>query len=211
MPINYQVKQGDCISSIAFENGFFADTIWNHPSNAELKEKREDPNVLMPGDIVFVPDKRQKEVSEATNQVYKFRLKNVPAKLNLLVRYYNEPMKKEPYTLDIDGKKFEGQTDSEGKISISIPPDAKKGKLIVGGEDQQVEYNLDLGRLDPIDEIKGFKKRLQNLGYEVGEMNDEISEEFQNAVSLFETENELDRSGEINETNQNKLKEIYGR
>ena len=72
MPINHQVKQGDCISSIAFENGFFPDTIWNHPSNAELKKKREDPHVLLPGDMVFIPDKRPKEVSEPTNQVHKF-------------------------------------------------------------------------------------------------------------------------------------------
>lgn len=211
MATNYQVKQGDCISSIAFEHGFFPDTIWNHPQNKELKEKRRDPNVLMPGDIVFVPDKRPKEVSEPTNQVHKFRVKNVPAKLNLVVRHYNEPIKKEPYVLDIDGKKFEGQTDNEGKISISIPPDAKKGKLTVGEQGREIEYDLDLGRLDPINEVKGFKKRLHNLGYDVGEINDEFTEELRNAIFLFESDQDLDQSGEINETNQEKLKGIYGR
>jgi hypothetical protein len=37
MAINHEVEEGDCIYSIAFENGFFADTIWNHANNAELK------------------------------------------------------------------------------------------------------------------------------------------------------------------------------
>ena len=81
----HQVKQGDCISSIAEENGFFWETVWNHPENKELKELREDPNILFPGDIVFVPDIRPKEVSEPTNQVHKYQVKNAPAKLTLRI------------------------------------------------------------------------------------------------------------------------------
>lgn len=211
MAINYQVKQGDCISSIAFENGFFADTIWNHPNNAELKQKRKDPNVLMPGDVVFVPDLREKEVSEPTNQVHKFRVKNAPAKLNLVIKYYDEPLRKAPYILDIDGKKSEGKTDNDGKISISIPPNAKKGKLTVSEKGIQVEYVLDLGVIDPIDEVKGFKKRLQNLGYAVGKVDNEINEAFQSVIRAFETENKLEPTGEINDKNKNKLKELYGK
>lgn len=211
MSIRYEVKEGDCISSIAFEYGFFPDTIWNHPNNAELKKRRADLNTLMPGDEVFVPDKKLKEVSKPTNQVHKFRVKNVPAKLDLVVMHYGEPLKKEPYKLDIDGMKSEGQTDNEGKISISIPPNAKAGKLLVGQGEKQIEYDLDLGGLDPIDEVKGFKKRLHNLGYEVGKMDDEVSDVFKSAIRMFEAENKLKQTGEMDETNQNKLKEVYGR
>ena len=65
MAISYQVKEGDCLSSIAFEQGFFPDTIWNHSNNAVLKEKRKDPNVLMQGDVVFVPDREQDWVEQS--------------------------------------------------------------------------------------------------------------------------------------------------
>jgi hypothetical protein len=211
MPENYVVKQGDCISSIAFEKGFFPDTLWNHPNNKDLKEKRKDPNVLLPGDVVHVPDKRLKEVSHSTNQVHKFKVKNVPANLIVFLRYGGEPLKNEPYTLDIDGKVSEGKTDNEGRIRVPVIPNAEKGKLVVGEPGREINYTLDLANLDPIDEVIGFKKRLQNLGYSVGKVDNTVTPEFESAIRFFEAENKLEPTGEINETNKSKLKELYGR
>ncbi len=211
MAENYEVKQGDCISSIAFEKGFFPETLWEHPENKELKEKRKDPNILLPGDIVHVPDKKLKEVSHSTNAVHKFKIKNVPAYLNLVLNYGGEPLKNEPYTLEIDGKKSEGKTDGEGKIRVPIVPNADKGKLIVGDEGRQIEYTLDLANLDPIDTVIGFKKRLHNLGLAVGKLDNSISPEFVAAIRLFESSHDITVTGEMSDTTKNKLKEIYGR
>ena len=59
----YTVRQGDYLSKISSENGFFDHTIiWNHPNNAELKEKRQNPSVLYPGDQLFIPDKNERFV-----------------------------------------------------------------------------------------------------------------------------------------------------
>src|SRR5882724_13489186 len=103
MPINYKVEQGDCISSIAFEYGFYPDTIWNYPANSELKKKREDPNVLFPGDVVTIPDRRPIEFSKPTTARHKFRLKNIPAKLRLrLLTLEGQPRANEKYVLEID-------------------------------------------------------------------------------------------------------------
>jgi hypothetical protein len=79
------VQQGDCISSIAEEYGFFWRTIWNDPQNAELKRKRKDPNLLMPGDEIFIPDKTVKTETGATEQRHKFVKKGVPAKLRIKI------------------------------------------------------------------------------------------------------------------------------
>lgn len=91
MPTEHIVQAGDCIDSIAVRFGFFPDTLWKHGDNAELKEKRKDPNVLAPGDIVVIPDKRVKEESGATEQHHKFKRKGVPAKLRMKLMKPKEP------------------------------------------------------------------------------------------------------------------------
>lgn len=63
----YKVKQGDSICSIAFEHGLFPDTIWNDAKNSSLKQERKDPNVLYPGDVVYVRDKEEKQASCANS------------------------------------------------------------------------------------------------------------------------------------------------
>jgi hypothetical protein len=92
MPVNvinmtedYIVEQGDCISSVAYERGFFWETLWNHLDNGDLKQQRKDPNLLMEGDAVHIPDLNLKTVSGATEKKHTFKLKGVPAKLRLQV------------------------------------------------------------------------------------------------------------------------------
>ncbi len=212
MAINYQVKQGDCISSIAFEHGFFPDTIWDHPSNAELKKKRQNPHALMPGDVVFVPDKRLKEVNEPTNQVHKFRVKNVPAKLRIQFMLMGKPRANVPFTLTVDGNivsKPGDRTNGEGFVISSIPPDARQGTLVlVEGEDEE-EYSLLLGHLNPVSEVTGAKQRLFNLGYYNGAINQELDKVTKDAIRDFQKVIGLSQTGELDQTTQNKLKEIH--
>ena len=208
MAINYQVKQGDCIFSIAFEKGFFADTIWNHPNNAELKKKREDPNVLMPGDVVFVPDKRLKEVSEPTNQVHKFKCKNTPEKFKLQLLLDNEPRANEDYELEIEGLKFSGKTDSEGWLRHSIPPNAKKGKLLLANGTEV--YQLQLGNLNPSDEITGAQGRLWNLGLYFGPIDGKMSDELEEAIQEYQFTKNIEPDGKLTQATIDALEQDYG-
>ena len=208
MPINYQVKQGDCIFSIAFEHGFFADTIWNHPNNTELKTEREDPNVLLPGDSVFVPDKRLKEVSEPTNQVHKFRCKNTPKVFRIQIVRLGIPVKDMDYTLDIDGVEKKGKTDGEGWIKPeSIKPNAKVAKLSLADGSK---YEFNLGHLDPIDEVSGIQGRLYGLSYYDGAINGKFDDKTKKALEVFQRSNKLEVTGEADEQTKNLLMKMTG-
>ena len=212
MSVNHQVKQGDCISSIACEYGFFPETIWNHPNNARLKEKRQNPNALMPGDIVFVPDLRFKEVRGPTGQVHKFRLKNTPAKLHIQFMFQGQPRANIPYTLTIDGKivsKSNDATDSSGFVSCSIPPDARQGTLMLLDGESIEEYSLSLGYLNPVTELNGAKQRLQNLGYYKGGIDEELDDETKDAIRDFQKAAGLNQTGELDSVTENKLKQIH--
>jgi hypothetical protein len=46
MPIPHTVQNGECLSSIAFQYGFFVSTIWDDPDNAQLRGQRKDHNIL---------------------------------------------------------------------------------------------------------------------------------------------------------------------
>lgn len=208
MPINYQVKQGDCISSIAYEHGFFSDTIWNHPSNAELKKKRKDPYVLMPGDMVFIPDKRLKEVREPTNNVYKYRCKNTPEKFKLQLLRDEKPRAGEEYELEIEELKFKDKTDSEGRIQQSIPPDAKRGKLTLNNGAEI--YQLQLGALNPSDEITGAQARLWNLGLYFGPIDGKMSDKLEEAIQEYQFTKNIEADGKLTPATIDALKQDYG-
>ena len=208
MATNYQVKQGDCISSIAFENGFFPDTIWNHPNNAALKEKRRDPNVLVPNDVVFVPDKRLKELSEPTNQVHKFQLKNTPAVFSVqLFDYLEEPRASQNYEFIIDDKlTLTGTTTSEGVLEVTFPPNSKHGVLTVGEDREVVEFYF--GYLETTTEVRGIQARLQNLGFECP-INGKLDEETVEALKAFQRRFSLEITGEADSATLDKLEELH--
>src|SRR5687768_1538270 len=164
MPINHQINQGESVIGLSEKYGLFAETIWNDAANAELKKKRRDMNVLMPGDILVIPDKRPKEVSKSTGNVHKFRRKGLPALFRLQLFDIEEPRANQKYTLEVDGQKFEGQTDSRGILQQTLPANSRKGILTIGAENFRLE--IDFGYLDPINELAGVKKRLNNMGYD---------------------------------------------
>ena len=76
MPSVHKVQQGEYLASISVLYGIAAQAIWNDPDNANLKQKRQNPNVLFPGDKITIPDKEIKIEMVATGQLWRFRIKN---------------------------------------------------------------------------------------------------------------------------------------
>ena len=114
----YTVRQGDSIASIAYQHGFHWETIWNHPNNAELKQRRKDPNILHPGDVVFIPEKAEKQESASTGQRHRFRVKGAPQSLRMrLLDNDDEPRSGVSYILEIDGNLIR---ENRQKLGLSV-------------------------------------------------------------------------------------------
>lgn len=207
MPEDVKVKQGDCISSIAFKYGFFPDTIWKHDKNSQLKQDRKDPNVLTPGDTVHIPDKQVEEIDKPDQKRHRFRRKGVPEVLKIQFLRGDKPRANESFTFDLDGRLFNGVTDSEGHVTQAIPPDARKG--LVRFSETNDEYKLELGHLDSIEELSGVQGRLRNLGYYGGAIDGQMNDDLVQAIQAFQASEDLEPDGELTQETKDALVRVY--
>ena len=51
----YVVRQGEHLAGIAARYGFDPQPVWEHEANSELREQRRDPQILAPGDLLYIP------------------------------------------------------------------------------------------------------------------------------------------------------------
>jgi hypothetical protein len=203
------VKQGECISSIARDAGHFWETIWNDAANAELREVRKDPNVLLPDDRVHVPPIRPKQEPGETERRHRFIRRGEPAMLRLRVLDQDVPRADEPYTVEIDGETYRGRTDGDGHIRCPIAGNARKALLTVGEEPDQQSLVLTLGGVDPIDALSGIQGRLNNLGFDCGPVDNELGPQTRRALRKFQAKHGLEITGRPDKWTRSKLEKVH--
>jgi N-acetylmuramoyl-L-alanine amidase len=239
MAEDHTILQGESVMSIAEGNGFLWETLWNHPKNASLKAKRGDPNVLMPGDVLHVPDRGEKKESAGLEQCHNFKRKGIPAVVRVVLRRpkeepdekveqeatdpseYKEPETKDsddepmadvPYAVYADGKVVkEGKTGGDGKIEAKIPPAASGAWIVLHpGTPKERTVNLGIRAMDPIEETSGVCKRLNNLGFPCPVEEERITPAVADALRAFQRKNGLDPTGEADGTTRDLLKKAHG-
>jgi N-acetylmuramoyl-L-alanine amidase len=215
----HTVVQGEHLSGIAKKYGFSSyKTIWDHGQNAELKNQRKNPNVIFPGDSLFIPDKGEKKYSRNTEKRHRFKVKTEKLKLRLILEdIYEKPIANAKVELSIDHQEYKLTTDGQGKIEQEINPTDQHGFLTI--KDTQTAINeiqipIKIGNLDPVDKISGQEARLNNLGYFAGPLDgnseDENSEMFLSAVEEFQCDHGLAVDGKCGPNTQAKLKQVHG-
>jgi N-acetylmuramoyl-L-alanine amidase len=204
------VKQGDHITAIAEKYGFLDyNIIWNHPNNAELKKKRVNPHVILPGDQIFIPDKKLKTETVSTTKVHFFRVNLKPLQLRIALKDFDDlPIANADCELHVEGSVYQLKTDKDGRIEKEIPTTAENGLLKV--PDLGIEFPIKIGHLDPEDEPTGWKARLINLGYYPGGLEDENAEELKHAIEEFQCDQKLPVTGELDAATLSKLKQVHG-
>lgn len=215
MAENYEVKQGDTLISIAHQKGYRNwKTIWNHESNAGLRELREKPHILLPGDKVFIPDKQPKEDNCETNKRHTFIVPTLTAHVRVVLEdEEGQPYAGKDYKLTVDGKDYHGKTQSDGLVEEEVPAHAKEARLTLWPDDkdmsQVMTWTLQIGHLDPIDEISGIQARLNNLGYDCGEVTGELNDQTKQALMSFQEDNSLEPTGKVDDATRSKLEKSH--
>jgi N-acetylmuramoyl-L-alanine amidase len=239
MPQDHLVRQGECLVAIADQYGHFWETLWNHPKNSTLKQLRKDPNILMPGDQIHIPDKESRTEQGATEQRHRFQARGTPAKLRLRLTGSPEPSDERaeqvapgqgeyvepdpeddepealsgtPYALYVDGEMLaEGETDGDGRLEEVIPPGSGSGTLVLDpGTEKERILALNLGRMDPVEELTGVCKRLRNLGIDCPTEQQTMTPEIQQALQKFQRLESLEVTGEADDQTRERLKELHG-
>lgn len=216
MSTPYTVEPGDCLSSIAAAFNFDDwKTIYYYAENADFRQLRPDPNVIYPGDLLYIPDfdAGQQNASTETNNL--FTLNVVPTLLRLkIMSVGDQPVAGAKYKLEIPGlPNLEGSTGGDGMISEAIPPDTTTGLLTVfknGASAPPIIWRLQVGDLNPVTEVSGQQARLNNLGFDAGDVNGLPNSVTDAAVSRFQDKNGLVVDGKCGPITQGKLKSLFG-
>lgn len=193
MPQTVTVKQGECLASLADAHGFRDwRTIYDHPDNAELREARPDPNHLLPGDRIVIPDKGERIETRMTSSRHRFVLSSPKTQLRLRLDEL-EPVR---YRLTVAEVVAEG---SGSMIDVDIPASATHAELEIwledGVEEPHLTWAFDLGHIDPHVSPSGGAGRLRNLGYGSADAEGSMAE----PVRAFQRESSKPVTGELDD------------
>jgi hypothetical protein len=203
----YVIQQGDHLRKLAFRIGFDPDSVWNDPSNAQLREKRT-PNLLYPGDVLYVPDADEvgaMALDVGTRNPYQA---SVPRVRNRLVFSNSDgPMAEEPYAIrGLDAPA--GATAMDGSITLSVPVTLRE--FHIHFKRRNVIRAVRVGDMDPINEDSGVDKRLQHLGFLSPPPYWDITVQRATALRLFQAAVGVSQTGIFDATTQKALVERHG-
>jgi hypothetical protein len=206
----YVIRQGDHLPLLAVRRRFDLNEVWNHPKNAGLKTLRKSPNILAPGDVVYLPD---------------------PAPVTWLPVTVGSPNSftatvlttKVSVTFAVAGKALAGvacvvhglpapntfTTDGAGNLSLEVPLATES--VVVEFPSVPLVRRLKMGHLDPASECSGVIQRLRALGYiSPRSAVDADSPGLATAVTAFQKDNGLPPTGSLDRPTEEALERAHG-
>jgi hypothetical protein len=216
----YVVRQGDHLKAIAYCRGFDVEEVWNDPKNADLKTLRTSYNVLLPGDILYIPLTPRKFLSVNVGEENVFVATIPRCKITHIFAIDEEPLANLKFTVSPASlDRSPHTTDGDGTASFDVPVNTKEVRITF---ETGVSFVLAIGHLDPASSRSGCIQRLRHLGYldpsgVQGEENspqdsdDATSEQWVDyALGAFQKDNGLEVTGTLDDATARKLVEKFG-
>ncbi len=212
---DHEVVPGEGLSLIAWTHGFFWETLWKHPANRELREARRNPEVLLPGDRITIPERSPKAVSCRTGQKHVFRRRGVPSRVSFQVKIRGGTVfAGKRFVLEAGEQRLEGTTSPEGRIEQWVSPALKEVTLTVwldeAGFPEQVTWVLRVGHLEPVETLRGVQSRLVSLGYVLEGEAGAPGPKTASAIRDVQVRSGLEPTGEIDGDTRSALLALHG-
>ena len=199
MPRDHVIAPGDHVVRLAYVHGHATvDAVWQHPSNAELRQLRPDPAVLAEGDRVHVPDAPPR-VFEGMQTRREHTLVvdlPLPTLRLVLLRPGGIPFAAHPCSIDFDDAHARIDADPEGALAVELGPFTSNVSLAF---DRQA-IDLAVAQLSPVETTRGWHARLENLGYQPGPLHaDTLGDPYaaRSAIEEFQCDHGLVVDGDI--------------
>lgn len=216
----YIIGRGEDLQSIAARLGFDPNEVWNADDNRELRELRNSPQVLAPGDVLYVPDVEQEElmVTAKTTNEYTADIDYLNVGLKLGVGD-GEARADEPYEIYGLSETLTGSADGDGCINVEVPAHVRQ--LYVYFPEQETGARVRLGDLDPASDEEGIRTRLFNLGYLPSDeilgprmanvqTRDQREADLAMAVRHFQQDAGIEPTGELDDETRAAIRDRHG-
>ena len=153
--------------------------LYEHPDNAPLRAACPDPNLLVPGTEVVIPDQpTQRSFEVVTGDEHTFVVKGGLDRLRLqLCSPKGDARSGWQYRLELGEEVLEGVIAGDGLLEATLQPSITVARLSVwapDGEPPEEPIELRIGGLVPGTRPEGVQARLANLGYYRGEVDGDL-------------------------------------
>ena len=217
----YVIRSGDYLTAIAYSRGLKPDDVWNDPANATLRQTRKNPEMLAPGDVLYLP---------AVKRTW------MPLKVGSANAFVASPPNVEVHVLlkDASGNPLAGKsvetmpvlqttpltTDGSGVLVLSVPVHVRAVQVTM--KDPALIFDVRVGNLDPHDVPTGALSRLRQLGYVADEsaLLDRRPDylrgfpshdaPLQSGVAAFQADQGTEPTGELDDDAHAQLLKAYG-
>jgi Putative peptidoglycan binding domain len=204
------VAPGDCVHSLSARYGVHWEEIWHHAGNDDLRQRRANPAVLLPGDIVVVPRNARRPLPLAPKQTNRYRAHVPLVELRLLLQKNSEPRRNLECTFVCEGISRSVHTDGEGKLVLEAPSHARTALLYISENGAHERIDLMIGGLDPADSVSGVQQRLFNLGYAITDPSGSLGQSTRAAIRAFAAAAQITETSEISDDLASALARAHG-
>jgi hypothetical protein len=214
--------QGECLSKIARRRGLPKwQPIWDHPGNEALRKRRKSPHVLLPGDMLAVPDLSVHEIERPTDATHRIEIAQ-HAEMELQLRLHDGRQKgldALTYKIAFSDQGQDvvrpgaGPTGRDGLITERVPVGVDA--VVIALDRPKLSFRFAVGQLDPLrdeDSLQpvpsGIDARLGGLGF--GSIADTATR--RQVLASFQRQH-LDREqadGSLDDATAQKLTDMYG-